>query len=177
MHILDFPEFKQSFEYDCGAKSLQALLAYYGIDSNEIDLIKLAGTNEKYGTPIKGIKKVAKHFGFKLIMKSLTIAELKKYLDKDKPVLLLLQAWSNKKIKNWQNHWDHGHFTVAIGYDKDKIYFEDPYTSVRTYLNYKELLKRWHDIDNQSQTKYQNLGIIFYGKPKTYSSKQIIHMD
>jgi len=177
MHILEFPEFRQTFDYDCGAKSLEAILAYYGINANEIDLINLAGTNDDHGTPINGIKKVARHFGFKVAIKAMTIAEIKKYLDQDKPVLLMLQAWSKQKIKNWKKHWDHGHFVVAVGYDKDKIYFEDPYVNVKTYLTYKELLQRWHDIDTRSQIKYNNLGILFYGKRKKYSANKIIHMD
>jgi len=40
MKILDFPELRQTFNYDCGAKALQSVLAYYGIDIREEEIIK-----------------------------------------------------------------------------------------------------------------------------------------
>ena len=34
MKILDFPSLIQTYKHDCGAKVLQAVFAYYGIDLN-----------------------------------------------------------------------------------------------------------------------------------------------
>lgn len=179
MKIIDFPEYRQTFEYDCGAKALHSILSFYGTDTNEVDIIKIAGTNSKNGTPVHGMKKVAKHFGLNCQMQKMTIKELEKYIDKNIPVILFLQAWAERKIKNWKNHWDDGHYVVAIGYGNKKIYFEDPYSCFRVFLPYEELEDRWHDIDNSTGKKYNNLGIIITNKDKKsdYSSKKIIHMD
>jgi len=65
---------------------------------------------------------------------------------------------------------------VAIGYDSEKIYFEDPWCNERTYLKYNELLERWHDIDIDNK-KYVNCGIVMIGKKKNYDSNRVVHME
>ncbi len=169
MKTLDFPNARQTFEYDCGAKAMHTVLAYYGINANESDILKIARTTKKSGTSLHGMVKVAHHFKLPATMEEMNIQKIKEYLKKDIPVILLLQAWTKRKVKNWQNHWNDGHYVVAIGYDKKKIYFEDPYAILRTFLPYKELEQRWHG------EKRCQVGIIIKGKKK-YSSKKSIHM-
>ncbi len=169
MKMLDFPNARQTFEYDCGAKAMHAVLAYYGIDVNENEIIRIAHTNKKSGTSLQGMMAVARHFKLSATMGEMSVQKIKECIGKDIPIILLLQAWAKRKVKNWQNHWNDGHYVVAIGYDKKKIYFEDPYTISHTFLPYKELERRWHG------EKRCRIGIVIKGKKK-YSSEKSIPM-
>ena len=174
MTTITLPQLRQTFDYDCGAKALQAVLVYYGIEEKEDSLIKQLKTS-KDGTSIINIIKTAKKYGLKTDSGEMTIKDIKKYIEKKIPVILLLQAWSEKKNINWEKDWVDGHYVVAIGYTKDKILFEDPSSFVRTYLKYDELEKRWHDIDGNK--KYIHYGIAIFGKRPKFNPKKIVHMD
>ncbi len=171
--IKDFPNFRQFFIYDCGATAMQMVLAYYGFDLRIKKISEIIGTNSKTGTSIKGFKKVAKEFGLKFKSGKMTVKSLKKYIDKNIPVIILIQAWK-KEVKNYENCWDSGHCVIPIAYDEDKIYFEDPASISITYLTKDELEKRWHDIDDNKKVK--NIGIAFYGKKPMYNPHKAIHM-
>ncbi len=106
----------------------------------------------------------------------MSLDDVKSYVKKEIPVILLLQAWFENKKTNWVNDWSDGHYVVAIGYLKDKIIFEDPSSFKRTYLKYNELEERWHDVDSDGH-KYFHYGIAIYGKPKKYDRDKIVHMD
>lgn len=173
--ILNFPELRQEYSYDCGACAIQGVLMYYGIDEEGGVLMKKAGTTKKLGTPLKGMVSTIKKYKLKCKAGSMTIEELKKYIDKGYPVIIDIQAWKDKKNVDWENNWDDGHYVVAIGYDSRKIYFEDPGTINRAFLSYKELEKRWHDKDVDGK-KYYNYGIAVYGKPVKYNLKKASHM-
>lgn len=136
--------------------------------------MKLAGTAER-GTFAANLKETAEHHGLKVDFKKMTVQQVKDYIDKKIPVILLLQAWTGKKNVNWKENWDDGHYAVAIGYDKNKIYFEDPASIFRTYLTYRELQEHWHDADENR--KYENYGMAIYGKEKSYHPEKSIHMD
>ena len=174
MKIFEFPELRQTYNFDCGAKAIQAVLAYYGFDMREEKIMKMAKT-VRIGTPIDGILFVLKEYRFKYKSGKMTILDLKKYIDKKIPIILLLQAWSYKKKKDWKNDWKDGHFVVAIGYDKEKIYFEDPSSVKRTYLTFSELKERWHDEDTDGK-RYFNFGIAVFGEKSNYKSERFIHM-
>lgn len=177
MKILKFPEFIQSFNYDCGAKATQAVLAYYGIDADEKEIIDLAGTNRRTGTPIKGFKRVAQKFGFKCRMEKMTAKQLKRYINLKIPVIILVQSWVKKEIKDWNNHWKDSHYVAVIGYDDKRIYFKDPAAISRTYLSFDELEERWHGMDLSTGRKYKNLGIVFYGKKERRNPNRATRMD
>lgn len=153
---------------------MQAVLAYYGFDVNEKKIMDIAGT-KKSGTSVNGIKRVVKKYGLKCKLKKFNIAQVKQYIQKRIPVILLIQAWTEKKI-DWGKNWIDGHYVVAIGYDREKIYFEDPSSVLRTYLYFEELKKRWHDMDTNGR-KYSNFGIVVYGKKGYYNPSRAIHMD
>lgn len=174
MKMLEFPELRQRYNYDCGAKAAQAVLAYYGIDVHE-NLIMKAARTKKSGTPMSGVERALLKYGIRCRIAKLTVQQIKKYIDKGYPVILLLQAWTKKKRVNWEKNWNDGHYAVAIGYDDNKIYFEDPYSVARTYLTYDELDERWHDIIGGR--KYLNYGIVAYGKSHGFILQRFIHMD
>lgn len=96
MRILDFPQFPQTYEYDCGAKALQSVFVYYGINDREGVLMKELKTSKK-GTSVKSIETAAKKRGFKIDAQKMEIIDLKKYIDKKIPIILPLQAWGEKK--------------------------------------------------------------------------------
>ncbi len=164
MMIKNFPELRQVYNYDCGASALQSVLIYYGFDVREDKLMALIKT-DKNGSRPENIRQALERFKIraKLIYR-MDLAKLKGYLDQQRPVIIALQAWS-KQEKDYTQSWVDGHYAVAIGYDRQRIYFEDPSSVRRTYLSYKELLARWHDCDAAGK-KYYNLGIVALGKIK-----------
>ncbi|MCK9438997.1 MAG: cysteine peptidase family C39 domain-containing protein [Patescibacteria group bacterium] len=172
MKILEFPELRQTYNYDCGASALQSTLIYYGIEIREDSVMKMAKTT-KEGTEIKNIIKVAKKYGLKADSRQMTIKDLKKFIDKKAPIIIPLQAWTNNKNIKWEDAWEDGHYVVLIGYDDKKFIFEDPSAFIRTYLTYKEFSKRWHDLDIDGK-KYINHGIAIFGKKPKFKSKEII---
>lgn len=174
MKQLDFPELRQTYEYDCGANALQATLAYYGIEVSEESLLKLAKTDKKKGTTIAGMLRVLKKYSLKFDSNSMTIENLKEYINKKIPIIILLQAWNGKSI-HYTNYYHSGHWVVAIGYNNKKIFFEDPYAFERTFLTNDELNNRWHAKENNK--KIINHGIAVYGRTAKYSTKKMIHMD
>ncbi|PIN94040.1 hypothetical protein COU54_00530 [Candidatus Pacearchaeota archaeon CG10_big_fil_rev_8_21_14_0_10_31_24] len=174
MDLLDFPKFRQRYEYDCGAKLLQSVLAYYGMEIREELIAKEAKTNEKSGTLIKNILKVLDKYGLKYDSKSMTIKDLKKYVSKKIPVMLLLQAWSYQNL-DYSKTFESSHWVAVIGFDKGKVIFEDPYSFKLTYLTENELDERWHGRDDNNHVN--NHGLAVYGKKPEYDSKKIIHMD
>ncbi len=175
MKIITLPQLHQTYGYDCGAKALQAVLVYYGIEIREDYIIKYAKTSKR-GTPIKGIINLAKKYGLKTNAGEMAIKDIKKFIKKNIPVILVLQAWAENKNIDWKKDWVDGHYVVAIGYTKDKIIFVDPFSFKRTYLRYNELEKRWHDIDTKGK-KYFHFGIAIFGKPPKFKISEIVHMD
>ena len=172
--MINFQRERQFSNYDCGASALVSVLSYYDIDSDETELMKIAKTNKKYGTSTKGVERVLKKFKLKYKIEKMNVDMLKEYIRKKIPVIICLQAWEGKKVKNWQGIWASGHYVIPIGYEENKIYFDDPYRVFETYLTSKELEDRWHDKDFELNEKEINLGIAVFGK---HSEKKPIHMD
>jgi len=174
--ILEFPELRQTFHYDCGASALQSILIYYGYNVREDKIMRLAGTTDEYGTPIEGIEKVAKSYGLNVIQKSgLTINDVIGYIEQGYPVLMPIQAWSDEPM-DYSTLWDEGHWVIAIGYDHEKIYFEDPSSVVRATIMFNELNLRWHDIKVDG-TKLEHFAMIIQGEPKYTYNDHIVMED
>ena len=161
--ILNFPKgFKQSRGWLCGPCAMQAVLFYYGKKVSEKELAKIGKTSSKEGTSVKGMARIAKKFNLKYLMKeNLKIKNVIDSIKKGNPVILGIQAWPNKKITNWKNEWEFGHYVIAIGYDsiKKKIIYHDPFDGKRKSILHKNLDERWHDRD--AKKIYEHLGIVF----------------
>jgi len=181
--ILDFPELRQIFNYDCGVTALQQVLIYYGIEKREDELIKLLDTKKttiiEHGTKLSKMLEVFKYFALDVeVLKNSNIKEIKKFIDNDIPPIILMQAWRDFSVDNldWKTDYKDGHYVVAIGYNDNCIFFEDPASVTRTYLSYDEFENRWHDVDDNNKTKNNHVAIIVKGEKK-YNSKLIVHMD
>ncbi len=76
----------------------------------------------------------------------MTISLLENSLDQKRPVIVLIQAWKDDDDPiPYPSNFDNGHYVVAIGYDRDYIYFEDPWIhGSLTYMSRSDLYDRWH---------------------------------
>jgi ABC-type bacteriocin/lantibiotic exporter with double-glycine peptidase domain len=160
---LDFPGFRQAYEWNCGSTSLNMILAYFGHDVGEGEIIKAAHVSKETGAPIEGLKKVSKKYGLKFKEGHFTINDLKKHIDNGWPTLLMIQAWKEDHNPDWNLEWDAGHYTVVIGYDDKEIFFADPINVKRTKLTNSELMSRWHGWDDEGK-KINKWGIVYMGK-------------
>jgi uncharacterized protein YvpB len=134
----------------------------------------LAETSEN-GTGLAGVAKVLEYYGldFKMSL-PISIEELKLFIDEGYPILIALQAYKEGDLP-YAECWDDGHYVVAIGYDEENIYFEDPSSYKRTKLSFIELLERWHDMEFNG-TKLIQWGCVVKGTPQ-YHPNDIHHMD
>lgn len=168
---------RQTFDFDCGAKALQTIMAYYGIDIREDELMKELGTG-KDGTRVDKMISTAESKGFRVEAKQhLSIRDVKRYIDKGHPVIVLLQAWAERymTLKDWRNDYDDGHYAVVIGYTKGILVFEDPASFRKTWLREYEFLARWHDLDLERNRKYEQFGMVLLGKEPVKQAAE--HMD
>jgi predicted double-glycine peptidase len=165
--LLPVPEVRQHTPSACGAAALQAILAYYGIDVRQDTLIQKLGTNEAEGTRYREIVRVAQEYGLRpTVVPNMTRAWMIAEISDGIPVLIAVQAWIEsgdpRDIAAWSARTNDGHYLVAIGYDDDRIYFEDPAMFGVGYIAFDELEARWHDYD-QNGERLDHFAIVFKG--------------
>jgi len=175
IRIKDFPRVRQTFNYDCGASALQAILVHYGIEVRLEQLIQELDTSKDYGTSIKALVKTIQKYGLRVESRPMTITEVKSFIEREHPVILNLQAWKEGPV-DWAQEWGSGHYAVAIGYTSEAILFEDPSAFTQVYLTYPELEERWHDIDPRNGERHEHHGIAVIGEPR-FDGSQIRHME
>ena len=175
MKVLSYPETRQVYDYDCGSNSLQSMLVYAGIEEREDRIVKLAGTTQD-GTNTEGVLLVFGYYGQPVKAGlGMTPNDLRKAIDAGHPTMISLQAYRSND-KPYSELWDDGHWVVAIGYDKDRILFEDPASFHRTWLGDKELIERWHDVDGKSNEKIVGWGCTLLVNG-VYQHDRMDHMD
>jgi predicted double-glycine peptidase len=136
---IPLPKVAQKHNFDCGAAALKSVYEYENPDDiNDISkYIKLLGSSEKDGTDTISLELACELLGLKVFKHSnMSLKRLEKEIDTGSPVLCLIR--SN----------DHGHFVIAIGTDKENIYFEDPYKKkLNGFLKKQEFFERWTEGD------------------------------
>jgi len=165
--ILYIPDVLQFSDFDCGDMCVQAVMAYYGTDLNEVKLLKKLKTRKSDGTGSEHIIEFFERQNFKVEARSMDVEDLKYFIGKKIPVIVLAQAWKKSKVK-YQKTKSYGHYMVVIGYDSRNLYFEDPAMFGKGYIPIKEFGKRWHALDTK---EVKRLGIAVWG-PKRYNYKK-----
>ncbi|MFH1010785.1 MAG: cysteine peptidase family C39 domain-containing protein [bacterium] len=173
--VIDLHIGRQTFDYDCGAKALQTIMAYYGVEVREDELGHGAGRYARQ----RAMVTVAQHHGFEVkARQGWTLREVKRIVvDLEHPVIVLLQAWADRymTIEEWRTDYDHGHYAIVIGFAKGVLLFEDPASFRRTWLREREFLARWHDRDLDTHEQYEHFGLVLLGKAP--ATKVMEHMD
>jgi ABC-type bacteriocin/lantibiotic exporter with double-glycine peptidase domain len=152
------PKGTQSYRYDCGTKVLHLVMAYYGVEVPYYQLLRRAHEHKRYGLPEATLIKMAKRRGFKVIAHDgFTLNEIKKHIDRDRPVIVILQAWCNGDI-DWKETNDFSHYSIIVGFERNRIIFNDPLSFKKAWLKESEFLDRWHTEENE------NYAMVIYKK-------------
>jgi predicted double-glycine peptidase len=159
------PEVRQHTDYACGAAALQSILAYYGIDVRQDTLMEKLGTNETEGTKYWEIVRVAREYGLTAtVVPRITRDRVISEINRGIPVLIAIQAWikngNPRSLADWELLRDDGHYVIAIGYDDQRMYFEDPAMFGIGYIRFDELEARGHDYD-QNGNRLDHFAITF----------------
>ena len=168
---------RQTFDFDCGAKALQLVMEYYGVEMREDELMKELNTC-KDGTNYTNMISVAEKNGFEVFASNgVSLEQIKQFLDQDYPVIVIVQAWADRymTLEDWKSSFDYGHYAVVIGYQDHIIIFEDPSSIRRTWLLEEEFLARWHDIDLNTHQKVEHFAMVLMGKQPATRVPE--HMD
>ena len=162
---------RQGTEYSCGASALQAVLSYWGKEVGEAELMKLLRTTPEEGTYPENIVKGAQSLGFEAELKeNLTLDEIGRFTANGDPVIALAQVWRSEKnsAKSAAEDWDDGHYIVALGVDRDYVYFQDPYVHMsKAFMPRRTFEEHWHQVmggDLKKNPKLDHLAIFIRGR-------------
>ncbi|MFB0507843.1 MAG: cysteine peptidase family C39 domain-containing protein [Thermodesulfobacteriota bacterium] len=175
--MIDLRIVKQTFDFDCGAKALQTVMEYYGVEMREDELLKELKT-DRHGTSVDNMVSVAEKKGFEIYAATgVSLEQLKHFVDQGYPVIVLVQAWAERYmiLEDWKADYDDGHYVVVIGYSGNIVVFEDPSSFRRTWLTEEEFLARWHDVDAKTDKKLDHFAMVLMGKDPV--RKGMEHMD
>lgn len=176
-NLIRIPLTRQVADYTCGVAALQSILYYYGQEFQEGDLVEKLGATPEEGTKYPRMVEFAQSLNFRVEVRTgMTLDELKRLIDEKKPVILLIQAWPDSTV-DYAQDWDDGHYAIAIGYDRQNVYFMDPSTLGHyTFIPVREFLDRWHDTD--SQTLLYQFGMVIWKDPsgQVYNPDKIKRM-
>lgn len=145
------PAVRQRDDYDCGPAVLQSILAYYGVVYEYESLAKRLKVCKRQGTATKAIVRVARSAGLRVAVRErFTLDLLRQSLDRCRPVVVAMSAYGD------------GHWAAAVGYDRQRIYLQDPIRGEHlAYLNVEEFMTRWTDRDTDG-TVLERLGITIW---------------
>jgi ABC-type bacteriocin/lantibiotic exporter with double-glycine peptidase domain len=168
---VDLPNMVQAEEHTCGPAAVLAICAYYGVGpASEAEVERDLGTTVD-GTDPDQIVACVRRYGLEVQEhRPMTTEALIACLDRRRPVVMMLQAWAEPAPRSYRDRWDHGHWVVAIGYDRRGVYLEDPALAIaRGFLDYAALDDRWHDIEGEARHRVERYGVAIW-RPRAGSA-------
>lgn len=175
--MIDIPGGRQTYDFDCGAKALQVVMAYYGVEVREDELLAELRFDSD-GISVENMISVARKKGFEVVADcGVSLDTVKRYVDRNQPVIVLLQAWAERymTMEDWRQDNDDGHYTIVVGYDNYAIVFEDPASFRKTWMTEEEFLARWHDVDPRTGDRLDHFAMVLFGKEPV--KRVLEHMD
>jgi len=128
----------------CGPASLKIVLAFYGVEKTEKELMRLCKvkSGSGLGTSAENIKNAAEKLGFGAkIKENSSFEDIKYWLKKKVPVIV-----------DWFTRGDNecsiadGHYSVVEALDGKFIYLQDPEIGKIQKLGKDDFLKVWFDF-------------------------------
>jgi predicted double-glycine peptidase len=165
----------------CGPAVLTSVINYFGKGPIEEKEIHSEISLTEYGTDPYQIKYILELYGLRYKeYRNMTILQLKECIDKSIPVIMMIQAWGKEINKSsYIDNWENGHWVVAIGYDSERFYFEDPsITGAFGFIESDSLNIRWHDVEYLSKDNIEihytyNYGIAVWNSETVFVARKI----
>jgi hypothetical protein len=148
------PDTYQQTDYTCGVASVKALSGYFGVGPRTEQECLLDMRVPKGGADPEHIMRGFRTYALDFMeYYPMSVGRLRASVDRGRPVILMLQAWgtvgkgkTEHPRLDYEGWFEDGHWVVAIGYDAEGVYFEDPsILHARGFLAFSELDARWHD--------------------------------
>ena len=167
---IPLPDTRQKLDHTCGPAVLSAIFSYWGEHVREEDLAEELKSDPIGGTSPDRLNYAAMSRGFHTMWRErMTNAELRRHLNIGRPVIVTVQAWATPA----ESKGDSGHYVIAIDYDKENVYFEDPaLDDCRGYIPWKELDSRWYD-KNKAGKPFKRFGLVVWKDTKPVSESII----
>lgn len=156
---ISLPDVTQVTDYSCGASSLQSICKYYGVGpDDEWTYTEAIHYDHRVGAHPDNIIAAAKKFKLECEEHpDMTDADLKRLLDKRRPVMLMIQAWGEEKVGNeirwirdYRHVWQKGH--------SREVYRNRRWTKVRRTGRWAV---DWHDGHWVVAIGYNDRGFFF----------------
>lgn len=175
-NLIRVPLTRQTSDYTCGVAVMQSILYYLDEkdDYSEEILISELKADPVKGTSYRAMADYARSKGYRIEVRTeMRLDDLREFIDKGEPVIVLIQAWAESPV-DYSRDLDDGHYVVAIGYDRDNVYFMDPSTLGNyTYLPNREFLDRWHDEDAGVHLNHFGMIISTEGRERSYEPDRL----
>jgi len=140
--MINIKPVKQSKGY-CGPASFKMILDYYGLNYSQEKLAKLTKTTRDKGCDEENIMKIAKKLGFKAYIKqNASVKELRSLINKNIPVIV-----------DWFSPEQAGHYSVVVGFNKNKIKLADPHFGKIVSRDIDWFEERWFDVVSERLIK------------------------
>ncbi len=122
----------------CGPASLKMVFDYYGVSVPEKKIAQVAGVSGKKGISAAGLIKAAKYFNFKIFKKEkASLNDIRRFLKEGIPVIV-----------DWFSE-DEGHYSVAVGVDKENIVLMDPEAGGIRKIPKEKFVRVWFDFPGE----------------------------
>lgn len=131
--LLEVPFVRQKDEF-CGPASLSTVLAYYGLEVPQEKIAQKVYNPKLKGALITDLENYARSLGFKTLLKSSSLQELRDYVDRGIPPIVLVDLGSL-----W---FSAPHYMVITGYEGDTFYVHTGYEANRP-LSAQRLDRMW----------------------------------
>ncbi len=121
---LDVPFVKQRDQF-CGPASLSSVFAYYGLKVSQEEIAEDVYNPKLKGALITDLENYAKARGFRTLLKTSNLQELKKYIDEGHPPIILVdlgRLWLSVP-----------HYMVVVGYEGDTFYLHTGYEARKAF--------------------------------------------
>lgn len=171
--VSGFPSVIQANEWMCGPAVVQSMFSFYGVFVFQHDLVQELKTTEERGTDIVKIHKAFKTHNFRIKKGSFTLKQVKRFIDRNIPVILEIQAWAEEET-DYSTTYSNDHFVVAIGYDETGIIFEDPYIAHKGHIEFEDLENRWHCQYQSRAKRGEHFGVAVLGKKPKFDYTMIV---
>lgn len=123
---------------DCGAAVVAMIVGGFSVDEVSKSTGKLPGYKS---LSFDDLIIAAATFGLHLQHVSLTLAEICSEIDRDHPVIVLVNYKSLPVPNRFDMGYNGGHYLLIVGYDETYITYHDPYQSDAEHGAYEQLTR------------------------------------